>query len=162
MLRVEVNYSPRLTRAEQTLLALPNRLRNLRPLMINVIAPEANRMLLRYWNSKGAAYGRVWAPWSDSTRAARIRKGNADKGLLRDTDHLFKAIFRERSTDDRLRTIEGGLRLQLNTRIPYAIFHQEGTINMPMRQVIPDPLPPSFIRTIRPLIRQFILSGKVR
>jgi hypothetical protein len=161
VLRVVVNYSPRLTKGEQALLALPNRLRNLRPLMQEAIAPEVNAMLKRHWDSKGAAFGHRWAPWAASTKRARIRKGNADKGLLRDTDHLFQAVFRARSTDDRLRIINGGLRLQLNTGVPYAIFHQVGTQFMPERQVIPNPLPNTFIRRVRAVIREFLLTGKV-
>jgi hypothetical protein len=136
-IRVEVNYSPRLSPAEQLLLSLPNRMRNLRPFMIGSLAP--------------------WAP---STLAARIRKGNAAKGILRDTDHLYKTLFRARATDNRLRVIRNGLRLQLNVGVPFAIFHQLGTSFMPERQVIPDPLPNSFIRQARHLLKQFLLTGR--
>lgn len=161
MIRIEVNYNPRLTRGEQQLLELPNRLRNLRRVMTDVVAPEANRMLKKHWDTKGAAFGHRWAPWAPSTLAARIRKGNASMGILRDTDHLFRTLFRARSTDDRLKVVRGGLRLQLNIGVPYGIFHQVGTSNMPERQVIPDPLPRSFVRTVRALIKDFILTGRV-
>jgi hypothetical protein len=159
-IRVEVNYSPRLSPAEQLLLSLPNRMRNLRPFMIGSLAPAANRMLKRHWDTKGAAFGHAWAPWAPSTLAARIRKGNAAKGILRDTDHLYKTLFRARATDNRLRVIRNGLRLQLNVGVPFAIFHQLGTSFMPERQVIPDPLPNSFIRQARHLLKQFLLTGR--
>lgn len=162
LIRVEVNYKPRLTRGEQALLALPGRLRGLRRLMIQGIAPAVNRMLKRHWDSKGAAFGHAWAPWAPSTLAARIRKGNASKGLLRDTDHLFRVLFRVRSTDDRLKVVAGGLRLQLNTGVPYGIFHQVGTSTMPERQIIPDPLPGSFVRTVRDIVRVYMLTGKIQ
>jgi hypothetical protein len=161
-LRVEVNYNPRLTRGEQALLELPARLRGLRRLMIQGVAPVVNKMLKRHWDSKGAAFGHAWAPWAPSTLAARIRKGNASKGLMRDTDHLFRVLFRARSTDDRLKIVAGGLRLQLNTGVPYGIFHQLGTSNMPERQIIPDPLPRSFVRTVRDVVRVYILTGKIQ
>lgn len=161
MIRVEVNYKPRLTKGEQALLQLPNRLRNLRKLMVEGVAPAANRMLRRHWDSKGAAFGHAWAAWAPSTLAARIRKGNAGMGLLRDTDHLFRVLFRGRSTDDRLRVVAGGLRLQLNTGVPYGIYHQVGTSHMPERQIIPDPLPRSFVREVRGIVRDYLLTGKV-
>jgi hypothetical protein len=80
--------------------------------------------------------------------------------ILRDTDHLFKTLFRARSADSRLRLVPGGIRLALNVGVRYAIFHQLGTENMPVRQVIPDPLPGVFIKRIRSLVKEFILTGK--
>jgi hypothetical protein len=160
-IRVAVDYNPRLTRGELALLALPNRMKNLRPFMIRVLAPAINRMLKRHWDTKGAAFGHPWAPWAESTLLRRIKKGNVAKGILRDTDHLFTTLFRERTTDSRLRTVRNGLRLQLNTGVPYAIFHQVGTQHMPERQVIPDPFPNSFIKSTRALLRDWILTGRV-
>lgn len=161
MITVAVDYNPRLTRGEQNLLALPNRLANLRPVMVGAIAPAANRMLIRHWESKGAAFGRRWAPWAPSTLRKRLAKGNVEKGILRDTDHLFKTLIRARSGDDRLKVIKGGLRLQLNTREAKALYHQVGTQFMPERQVIPDPLPRSFKQEVNAILRKFVLSGRV-
>lgn len=160
IIRVEVAITRRLTKAEQQLMQLPNRLQNLRPFMKQTVAPRVEAMLLRHWNSKGRAFGHPWAEWAAATLAKRTRKGNVSKGILRDTDHLFKALFRARSADSRLRSVPGGLRLALNTGVRYAIFHQLGTEVMPARQVIPDPLPPTFIRSIRALLKEFILTGR--
>lgn len=162
MISVAINYNPRLSAEEQRLLALPNRLRNLRAFMINDVAPRANAMLRKHWESKGAAFGHRWAPWAPSTRRARLRKGNAWKGLLRDTDHLYTTLLQRRVTDDRLKVIKGGLRLQLNTKVPYAIYHQVGTRFMPERQIIPSPLPPSFTRGVRGDLHTFLLTGRTR
>lgn len=159
--RVEVTMTRKLTKAQQQLAELPNRLANLRPLMQKVVVPEVDAMLLRHWNSKGAAFGRAWAAWAPATLIKRTRKGNVSKGILRDTDHLFKALFRARAADSRLRSVPGGIRLALNTGVRHAIFHQLGTETMPARQVIPDPLPPSFVRRIRALIKDFVLTGSV-
>lgn len=151
----------KLTKAQRLLAELPNRLANLRPLMQRVVVPEVDRMMLRHWNSKGAAFGRPWAPWAAATLAKRKRKGNTAKGILRDTDHLFKALFRARASDSRLRSVPGGIRLALNTGVRHAIFHQLGTENMPERQVIPDPLPVTFVRHVRALIKDYVLTGAV-
>lgn len=154
-IRVEVNYRPRLSPSEKLLLALGDRVKDLRPLMREQIAPAANRMLLRWWNSNGNG---TWAPLALSTVKAKIRKGTFGRGTLRDTLHLFKTLFQERSTDSRLQVVGRGLRLQLNTGVPYAIYHQVGTSRMPQRQVIPDPLPTSFTRECRALIRAYLLA----
>lgn len=161
MIRVTVNYNPRLTQGEKELLALPNRLRNLRPLMQESIAPAFNRMLAEHWRTEGAAFGHPWAPLQPSTLAAKARHGTVGLGILHDTNHLFRTLFADRANDSRLRKIAGGLRFQANVGVPYAIYHQVGTSYMAERQVIPDPLPDSFKREVRNLIRQFILSGKV-
>jgi hypothetical protein len=57
--------------------------------------------------------------------------------------------------------IQGGLRLQLNVAVSYAVYHQVGTQFMPERQVIPDPLPPSFRTEVRKIIKDFALTGRV-
>jgi hypothetical protein len=101
-IRVEVNYRPRLSPSEKLLLALGDRVKNLRPLMTGEIAPAANRMLLRWWESNGNG---TWAPLAPSTIKAKIRKGTFGRGTLRDTLHLFRTLFQERTADSRLRTV---------------------------------------------------------
>ncbi len=161
LIRVEVEAVVRVSKSIQQLNELPERLKNLRPVMVGAVAPLANQMLLRHWESKGAAFGHTWAPLAPSTIATRARKGTLAKGILRDTDHLFRAIFRERAADSRLSSAPGGYRLRLDTRIPYAIYHQVGTSNMPDRQVIPDPLPRSFVQDVKKVVREYLLTGVV-
>jgi hypothetical protein len=157
LLRTTVDFFPRLSAGEKRIAQMLDNVRDLRPLMIRQIAPLTLAMLKRHWDSKGAAFGHKWAPWAKSTAAARERKGNVALGLLRDTDHLYEAIFRTRSTDSRLKNIAGGLRFQLNTQIPYGIFHQLGTKRMPARQIFPQPMPLSFRQDIRGVVRAYIL-----
>lgn len=161
MIRVTVDYFPKLTKGERALLALPPRLRNLRPVMIEGVAPAYNAMLKRHWESQGAAFGQRWAPLAERTLEARARKGTLSKGILRDTDHLFKAVFRARATDDRLKSIRGGIRFQGNVGERKAIYHQLGTQFMPARTVIPDPLPRSFKQQVRAIVREYALTGRV-
>lgn len=152
-----VRYTPRLSPGEVALANLTNRLSQdgLRTLMRDEIAPAANRMLLRWWSTEGNG---SWAPLRPSTVASKIRKGTYDKGTLHDTDHLFKVLFRERSTDSRLTTTSRGVRLSLGTDVPYAKFLQLGTLRMVPRQVIPDPLPRSFQEECKALIRAYLLA----
>lgn len=151
----------RLTKGEQTLLALPNRLKNLKQLMTDGIAPAMNRMLMLHWDSEGQRFGHPWAPLEQATIRRKKRKGTLDRGILHDTEHLFKAVFRARTSDDRLRQVPGGFRLAANTKIFYAIFHQVGTQFMAERQVIPNPLPQVFVRECKNIVRVYLLTGDI-
>lgn len=165
MIRVNVTHTRNLTKKELALRQLPNRLAvpALRAFMKKVLVPEVDRMMLRHWSTKGRAYGHTWPELADETIRKRTDKGTIHKGILVDTEHLFKTIFKERLKDSRLRAVSGGVRLALNVGVRYAKFHQYGdpAKNLPIRQVVPDPLPPSFVRTIRALIRAYILTGKM-
>ena len=160
-IKVQVNYDLKLKKAEEAILALPNRLKNLRPLMQQGVAPALNSMMRRHFESQGAAFGHPWAPLAESTIATRLSHGTLSKGILRDSDNLFRTIMKSRAADNRLRVVRGGLTLQANVGVRYALFHQVGTQFMPDRQVIPDPLPQTFRRTVMNLVREFIRSGKV-
>lgn len=159
LIRVDVDYKPKLTKGELLLLAMPSRLRNLRPLMIRGIAPEFVKMITRHFQTAGRAFGHPWAPLMPATIRKKRKKGTLSRGILRDTGNLFDRLVAMRQADNRLRPIPGGLLFQANTSVKYAIFHQVGTQFMADRQVIPDPLPPSFISRIRAIIHDYILTG---
>ncbi len=165
-LQTEVRYSPRLTAGERQLLSFGDRLRNLKLLMTESIAPEATDMLTRHWESKGAAFGQPWAPWKPSTFRARVRKGNAAKGLLDDTGALKRSLFASVRQGTRLQAINGGLRLALAPANPEQRrkfgYHLRGTPTMVARPPVPSPLPRSFRDRVRFLARDFILTGRVR
>jgi hypothetical protein len=156
---VEVRTSRRLTRAEQKLIELPNRLGRLRQFTQKTLAPEAQKMVLKHWRTKGSAYGHKWAPWAEETLRKRLLKGNVDKGILRDSDTLFNSLTKPQAI--KLEYLPNGVRLSLNTGVPYSIFHQMGTRYMPARLVLPMPLPPTFVRTIRKLTVSFIKTGQM-
>jgi hypothetical protein len=166
LLTVSVNYTPRLTKAEQQLLSLGDRLRNLSTLMTQVIAPEADAMLSRHWDSKGQAFGHPWAPWKQSTFRARVRKGNVGKGVLDDSGALKSDLFASIRSGNRLQTINGGLRLSLAPDDPTERrkfgFLLRGTRFMVARQPVPSPLPRSFRDRVRALTRDFLLTGRAR
>jgi hypothetical protein len=169
VLTPEITYTPRISPALAQLRGLSARLRDLRPLAEQSIVPAAIAMLRRHWDSKGAAFGHAWAPLAPSTMAARIRKGTAAKGPLRDTDSLFLALFRSVSSSNVVRSTAGGVRVALGLdetasaldRMK-ALWHQKGTARMPARQVIPDPLPRSFRDLVRALTLDYVLTGRIR
>lgn len=160
MLTVSVSYTPRLSEAEQALLELPGRLRNLEPVVSQAIAPAADAMLRRHWETQGRAFGHPWKPLAPSTLAERIRKGTANKGPLRDTDTLFRAVFS--SAARRIARTATGVRLSLMPDDPKWMFHQLGTRRMPQRQVIPQPLPRTFRDVCREFVRDYVRTGRAR
>lgn len=160
-IKVTVDYNIKLSKAELAIISLPNRLKDLRPLMQKAIAPAFDAMERKHWESRGAAFGHKWAPLAPSTIASKRSKGTLSKGILQDSDNLFRAVFRARASDNRLRVVDGRVRFQANVGTRYAIFHQVGTQFMPDRQVIPDPLPLSFKATIRNIVKEYIRSGKI-
>ena len=164
MIAVTVTTRLQPGKAEQQLLAVPNRLRHLDAFARFALAPLVTDVVKRHWESKGAAFGHPWAPWAASTLAARLRKGNAQLGILRDTGHLFAAVLRAAESPTVTPTTSGA-RLEITLGPdddPKAIFHQLGTSRMPARQVLPDPLPRSLRDTARELLRDFVLTGQLR
>lgn len=169
MIQATITYTPRLSPAEQQLAALPNRLRNLRPMFDTAIVPLAEAMLTEHWDSKGARFGHAWPALAESTIAARTRKGTIAKGILRDADDLFHAVFRSLRSSRALQSVAGGVRLVMGEsaiddpleRAKFR-FHMRGTSRMPVRQPIPSPLPRSFREQVRAVVHSFIATGRVR
>lgn len=169
LLDVKITYTPRLTQAEQQLAALPSRLRNLGAVMTQGIAPLATAMLSQHWESEGAAFGHPWAPWRPATLAARLRKGNAAKGLEHDTDQLFHALFDSLANGQRVQQTASGVRLDLGSAgISDPVeamkfrFQQKGTNRMVARQLVPNPLPRSFRDQVRQVVHDYIATGRIR
>lgn len=174
MLTANITVTTRLSAAEQQLAELPNRLRNFRPLMTQTIAPLAKNVIEQHKASEGKIFGHPWRKLAPSTIAARIRKGTLGKGILDDSGDLFRAIFRSLASGAAIKPIAGGLRLVLGEsaiddpleRLKFR-WHMRGTKvggveRMPARQPIPSPLPRSFAEQVRALVRDFVVTGRLR
>lgn len=157
----EIESSFRLTKSEIALSQLPIRIQGIGYLMREGVVPLINKLIIRHWESEGRAFGHTWAPLAPTTIERKFRKGTLSRGILHDTEHLFKALFRERTADNRLSAIPGGYRIALNTRVRYAVYHQVGTTIMPERQVFPDPLPSAFVREVKSVARLYFRTGSV-
>lgn len=174
MFTADIRYSPRLSAAEQQLAAIPNRLRNMRPLMTQGVAPLAEAMIRTHEETQGAAFGHPWVKLADSTIAKRTRNGTIGGGILHETGDLFRAIFRSLTNGASITPIPGGLRLTLGEsaiddpfeRLKFR-WHMLGTKvrgvpHVPIRQPIPSPLPRSFRDDVRALVHDFIATGRLR
>lgn len=74
-----------------------------------------------------------WAPLADSTIRRKEAGGWPLDPLVRTGD------LKESLTDPGLAADSGPQHMIYGTDVDYAQFHQEGTIHMPARQLIPDP-----------------------
>lgn len=159
-IRVAVEFDVTLTRFERRVAELPERLRNLEPLMREGIAPATEKMLRRHWDSKGAAFRRKWAELAPATILKRERHGTLSKGILRDTDHLFRQVFRAAGAGQ-IRARSHSVQLIVSVKEKKAMLHQHGTEHMPARQVIPDPLPSGFRQLVTRMVRNYLRTGNV-
>lgn len=69
--------------------------------------------------------GEAWQPWAPSTFKARVRKGNAAKGLLYDSGALVRSIYYQ--------IVGSHYTLQIGSSAVYAKWLNEGTEFMPAR-----------------------------
>jgi len=159
-IRVSVAFDINLTRTEKKIAELPNRLRDLRPLMEDGIRPATDAMLRRHWESKGAAFRHKWAGLAPETIRKRLRHGTLSKGILRDSDHLFREIFRAAGAG-RVVARSDRITLEVSVKEKKAMLHQRGTLHMPARQVIPEPLPTTFRRLVTRMVREYLRTGNV-
>lgn len=78
----------------------------------------------RRFETKTDPTGTPWAPWADSTKAARAKSG---RGTLLELTRLMRASLNHQAQDD-------GVVVGLGRS--YAIFHETGTRKMPRRGML--------------------------
>jgi phage virion morphogenesis protein len=102
---------------------LLRRLSDTRPLLQKIGDHLVASSKARIRTTKTSPDGTPWEPWAQSTREARTKAGTAGSGLLYETGTLFRSI---QATITRNRA-------SVETSVPYAIYLQQGTPNMPAR-----------------------------
>lgn len=75
----------------------------------------------------------IWADWADTTKAMRSKEGGVaykagPVSLLEHTGAMRDSFFAE---------TRGGV-IRAGFRVPYAVFHEEGTEDMPARRILTD------------------------
>lgn len=88
------------------------------------------------------ALGRYWEPLSPRTLA----KKGPRKGILRVTDRLYKSLRPGEvvggtyapSGEDQVVRFKSGT-IEIDIKVPYFDYHQEGTMRIPQRLIIPSP-----------------------
>jgi hypothetical protein len=155
MLKLALDYEIPFTNIERRLMTLEQKLARLQDFAKAEVLPLVEPMLLRHWETFGAAFHHKWAPWAPSTRLKRQKQGNAGKGLMRDSDNLFRSVFRD-ATAARIAKVSDGVRITFSTGVRYGVYHQVGTHLMPERQVFPYPFPKEFQKNVKELVREYL------
>lgn len=112
---------------QKQLVSLLNRLKNPRPALEEIGRVVTGTTQNRIRTEKTDPAGTPWQPWATSTTIARIKKGTASRGLLYDSGNLLNSITYQVS----------GKQVSVGSSgVPYAIYLQQGTPNMPARPFI--------------------------
>lgn len=123
------------------------------------LKPMFREAIIKQFETEGAWGGDPWLALSDETIERKTRKGTLERGIMRDSMRLFEA-FSEPDSPDFDVEIKGNT-FSYVIRVPYAWRHQEGQERLPMRQIIPDPMPESFIAQMRNVISGYILEAEL-
>lgn len=102
-----------------------------------------------------------WPPLAPSTLAERARLGYGNLPMMQRTRRLYKSLAGGRSTADSIVEVTP-TSLTWGTRTPYAIYHQSDAprTRLPLRQVIPDPMPGYVEPELKQLLRDWIIEGR--
>lgn len=161
-IRVEVDDS----RARRTYSRLFRGFAKMEPVMRGPVKQLVLNSIRQQFDTRGA-YGGGGKPWKElapATLAKKARAGKAGKGPLRFTDKLFKSMTQKESANriERIgpRSYTLISKVKSKNGFPYGASHQTGTANgrVPMRQIVPDPMPESFMRQLRRIIRGYLID----
>jgi len=134
-------------KAVRDLLALGERARQLRPVAngLRRIVEDSNQ---RRFSSRGAG---SWAPLADTTQERKAAQGK-DPRVLRDTQDLYHSLT------SGLEVVLGLDELRFRSSVPYARYHQYGTVNMPRRKLME--LRPGERRQVTRVLSDWIGEGR--
>ncbi len=97
----------------------------LAPWLAIVAKREHEKVAQRIRETKLTPDGQSWEPWAQATEIRRIRKGNADRGLLYNEGLLLASIIHRSSGFD--------AEIGVSSAVPYAGPLQDGTSRMAAR-----------------------------
>ena len=107
------------------LAAMTDQLRDMSPVMKAIGRKLESNVNVRF-DTKTAPDGSAWAPWAESTAAARAEEGRGT--LLEYTGRMR----------DSLTSNADAKSLEVGFGVPYAVYHEVGTSRMPARPVLFD------------------------
>ena len=112
----------------------------------------------RQFETQVAAGGQKWDKLAPRTLAMKAARGTLSKGILKDTEEMFRMLTASKHEDRRWERSPNGAKVFFTMQ--RFRHHQEGTKRMPARPVYPDPLPPSFIQELKNTITGYLLEGE--
>lgn len=158
MISVEttLTITPELVKFER----LAGRFSDFTPVLGGRVDVLARQLIRRMFETEGRAGGR--GGWKGLSPNYLKRRVLPDRPILRQSDGLFEALTRRGHPDQEvvLEPEEYSLTIGEGTE-PHARFigHQLGIArsSVPQRQMIPDPLPRSFIDDVRRAVKAYVV-----
>lgn len=159
-LSVSLDVTPQVVRFER----IAGRFTDFRPVMGGRVDVAARRLVRRMFLTQGRAGGRgQWPKLTD--RYVRAQRVFPDRPILRQTDDLFDALTVRGHPNQELVLEKDRYSLSVaegagKVRARF-VGHQLGVpeSKVPVRQMIPDPLPKTFIAEIRKAVMSYIVRG---
>ena len=129
--------------------ALAKRAGDLRP-AFHKIDKHVSTVFRRQFATEGSFGGRKWDPLKPATiKRRQSRSGGNRGGILRDFNRLWSSLVKVGPESVQ---IVRPLYYERGTAVPYAEDHQEGRGNLPIREMIPDPMPENIVRVWEKII----------
>jgi hypothetical protein len=161
---ISINTSLDITPALIRFQRLAGRFTNFIPVMGGRVDVLARRLIKRQFDTEGRASGRGrWAPLTEHYKRRRVFP---DRPLLRQTDDLYNALVKRGDANQELILEKDRYSLSVNEAAGRVrarfVGHQLGLPewNLPARQMIPDPLPKTFIQQVRNAVKAYIVRGE--
>lgn len=142
---------------------LAGRFTNFVPVLGGRVDVLARTLIRRQFQTQGRASGR--GQWAALQPAYQRRRPFPDRPLLRQTDALYDALTRRGHPDQTLVLAKDRYSLTVSESAGKVrarfIGHQLGVpqSNVPVRQMIPDPLPTTFIDQLRRAVKAYVVRG---
>jgi hypothetical protein len=158
-LRTDLNITPALVKFQR----LAGRFTNFRPVLGGRVDVLARRLIRQQFQTQGRASGR--GQWPALQPTYLLRRVLPDKPILRQSDGLFEALTKKGHPDQEVVLEPNRYSLTIaegaDTRARF-IGHQLGIpeSNVPVRQMIPDPLPKTFIDEVRRAVKSYVVEGR--
>lgn len=133
---------------------LASRTKDLRP-AFDKIDKHVSTVFRRQFATEGAFGGQKWDPLKPATIKSRQKAGGNRGGILRNFNRLWASLVK--IGPESIRIVRPKY-YERGTAVPYAESHQEGE-GVPIRHIIPDPMPESVVRTWEKVIADTIAGG---
>lgn len=159
-LSTELEITPALIRFER----IAGRFSNFIPVMGGRVDVLARGLIRRMFDTQGRASGR--GQWQALTERYKKARPLPDRPLLRQSDELYDALTRKGDVNQELILERNRYSLSVSSAAGRVrarfVGHQLGVPekNLPARQIIPDPLPQTFIRQVRQAVKAYIVRGE--
>lgn len=160
VINLSLEITPTLVRFQR----IAGRFSNFIPVLGGRVDVAARRLIRRMFQTQGRASGR--GQWPALTERYKAVRQFPEKPLLRQSDELFNALTVKGHQDqevvlerDRYSITVADNAGKLRARF---VGHQRGVpeYKVPVRQMIPDPLPKTFIEEVRKAVRAYIVRGE--